>query len=63
MAKEYFAEHGISYQEYNVASDAEKRNEMIEKTGQMGVPVILVGDQVVIGFDEPQLASLLGVKA
>jgi glutaredoxin-like YruB-family protein len=62
MAKEFFNEHGIAFEEYNVASDAVRRNEMIEKSGQMGVPVISIGGKIVVGFDEPQLASLLGVQ-
>ena len=58
-AKEYFAEHGVAYTDYDVASDLEKRQEMIEMTGQMGVPVIRIGDDVVIGFDEKKVAELI----
>lgn len=66
MAKSFFQEKGISYEEYNVASDAVKRQEMIDKSGQMGVPVIEItnddGTQDhVIGFDEKGLANALGV--
>ena len=61
MAKEYFTENGVAYTEYNVSSDLEKRKEMIEKSGQMGVPVIYVDDQMTVGFDKPRLASLLGI--
>lgn len=61
MAKEFFGEHGISYTEHDVARDLTKRKEMIEKSGQMGVPVIFVGDQLVIGFDEGHLKKLLAV--
>jgi glutaredoxin 3 len=60
-AKEFFKEHNVPYNEYNVAADAEKRQEMIEMTGHMGVPVIMVDDQVIIGFDKPKLAQALGV--
>lgn len=62
MAKEFFNEHKIKYTEHDVASDEVKRDEMIEKSGQMGVPVIFVDDEMVIGFDEPKLSELLGVK-
>ncbi|TSC71488.1 MAG: YruB family glutaredoxin-like protein [Parcubacteria group bacterium Gr01-1014_70] len=62
MAKELFAEHNISYTEYNVASDAEKRQELIEKSGQMGVPVITIDSELVIGFDEERIKRLLGIK-
>ena len=51
-AKDFFKENNINYTEHDVAMDAEKRQEMIELTGQMGVPVIRIGDDVVIGFDE-----------
>jgi len=58
-AKEFFKEHNVEFTEHDVASDAEKREEMIEMTGQMGVPVIKVGEDVVIGFDEPKVKELL----
>lgn len=61
MSKEFFKEHGVNYTEYNVASDLEKRQEMIQKSGQMGVPVIFVGNEMVIGFDQERLSDLLGV--
>ena len=60
-AKDYFAENGVKFTDYNVASDLEKRKEMIEKSGQMGVPVITVGDEFVVGFDENKLRSLLAI--
>lgn len=60
-AKAFFAEHNITYQEHNVAADAEKRQEMIEMTGQMGVPVIRIENDIVIGFDEHKLRELLAV--
>ncbi len=62
-AKDFFTENGVAYVDYNVASDLEKRKEMIEKSGQMGVPVIYIGDTMVVGFDEPQLRELLGLEA
>jgi len=61
MAKEFFAEHGIAYTEHDVASDIERRRELIEKSGQLGVPVILVGNDLVVGFDEGRLRELLGI--
>ena len=63
MSKEFFKENGVEYTEYNVASDLEKRQEMIQKSGQMGVPVIYVGDELTVGFDKERLSSLLGVAA
>lgn len=61
MAKEFFQENGVKYTEYNVSTDLNARNAMIEKSGQMGVPVIMVDDQVVVGFNEPKLRNLLGL--
>ena len=63
MTKDFLKENGISYTEFNVASDSEKRQEMIQKSGQMGVPVIFVGEEMIIGFDKERLASLLSITA
>lgn len=63
MSKDFFKENGVNYTEYNVASDLDKRQEMITKSGQMGVPVIFVNDDMVVGFDKDRLSSLLGVGA
>ena len=62
MAKSFFKVNNVAYTEHNVASDLEKRKEMIDKTGQMGVPVIDLGGQLVIGFDEPKIRTALGIK-
>jgi glutaredoxin len=61
MAKEFFKEKGVEYEEIDVAADQEKRAEMIDLTGQMGVPVIRIADDVIIGFNKPKIAQLLGV--
>ena len=58
-AKDYFKDKGVEFTEYDVAADQEKRQEMIEMTGQMGVPVIKIGDDVVVGFDEAKVGELL----
>jgi len=61
MSKEFFQANNIPYEEHNVATDLERRKEMIDKSGQMGVPVITVDNELVIGFDKERLQSLLGV--
>ncbi|MFA5841984.1 MAG: glutaredoxin family protein [Candidatus Paceibacterota bacterium] len=61
MAKKFFQENKVEYEEYNVATDLAKRQEMMEATGQMGVPVIKVGDDVVVGFNQPRIRELLGM--
>jgi glutaredoxin-like YruB-family protein len=63
MTKDFLKEKGIEYTDYNVASDLDKRHEMIQKSGQMGVPVIFVGDDLIIGFDKEKLVSTLGITA
>ena len=60
-AKEFFSANSIAFTEHNVATDIEKRKEMIEKSGQMGVPVIYVGNDLTVGFDEARLKELLHV--
>ncbi len=57
-----FQKHNIPYSEYNVMTDVTKRDEMIKRTGQMGVPVIEVDGTLVIGFDERRLREMLGIK-
>ncbi|MCR4281240.1 MAG: NrdH-redoxin [Candidatus Kaiserbacteria bacterium] len=58
-AKDFFTANNVQFTDYNVATDLAKRKEMIEKSGQMGVPVIYVGDEMIVGFDEAQLRGLL----
>ena len=61
MTKEFLKKKGIEYTDYNVAEDADKRKEMIERSGQMGVPVIFVGNEMLIGFDKDKLSTALGL--
>lgn len=63
MSKEFFTANNVAYTEHNVASDVGLRQEMIEKSGQMGVPVITIGDDIVVGFDKRRLSELLGIAA
>ena len=62
LAKDFFDENGIKYTVYNVSSDLAKRKEMMEKSGQMGVPVILVDGELIMGFDEEKLKEILDIK-
>ncbi len=61
MAKEFFSKNNVEYEEKNVATDAIARDEMIQKSGQMGVPVIEVDGKIIIGFDQPRLKEALGL--
>ncbi|GBD34049.1 Glutaredoxin 3 [bacterium HR34] len=60
--KEFLNQHNIEYQNFDVGEDEQAREEMIQKTGQMGVPVIEIDDEIVIGFDKERIANLLGIK-
>ncbi len=62
MAKDFFKEKNVDFEDFNVSTDLEKRKEMINKSGQMGVPVILIGDQLIVGFNKPKIVELLGIK-
>lgn len=61
MTKSFLGEHHIAYEEKNVAEDEAARDEMVEKSGQLGVPVIDIDGNIVVGFDKPRLSQLLGV--
>ena len=59
MAKAFFKENKIDYSEKNVAVDSQAVEEMIKKSGQLGVPVIDVDGEIIVGFDKPRLKELL----
>ena len=59
QAKEFLSSRGVKFIEHDVSVDRAAADEMVRKSGQMGVPVIIIGDQVVIGFDRAQLDHLL----
>lgn len=61
-AKEFFQENNVQFEEKDVAADEKARDEMVEKSGQLGVPVIDIDGTIVIGFDETKLSELLGLK-
>lgn len=58
-AKDYFTRKGLKYTDFNVAQDKAKAQEMIQKSGQMGVPVIIVDNEVVVGFNQGLIDRLL----
>lgn len=62
MAKEFFEKHGVAYEEHNVAANQEALKEMIDKSHQMGVPVIDVDGQIFVGFNRSGLEKALGIK-
>jgi len=58
--KKYLKDKGISYTDLDVAQDQNAREEMMEKTGRMAVPVVMVDEHIVVGFDKTKLDQLLG---
>lgn len=61
QAKDFFKDHDISFSEVDVIKDREALKEMSDRSRQMGVPVILVDQEVVVGFDRERLALLLDI--
>lgn len=65
LAKDFLQEKGVAYTDIDVSVDQKKAQEMVEKTGQMGVPVIVVSkdgqEEILVGFDQVQLTNLLGL--
>lgn len=61
VAKDFFDEKGIACEVFDVSVDEEKRKELVDISGQMGVPVITIGKDVVIGFDQAKISELLGI--
>lgn len=62
MTKEFFKKHDVAYEEKDVSIDEKASNEMVEKSGQLGVPVIDIDGKITVGFDEKMLSEFLGIK-
>ncbi len=60
--KEFFKAHNIEFQEFDVFADTKAREEMINKTGQLGVPVTDIDGKIIIGFDRGKISQLLGIR-
>lgn len=61
QAKDFLKQNNIKYTEIDVSSDEKKAQEMIEKSGQMGVPVLDIDGQIIIGFDKAAMKKALGI--
>jgi len=59
MAKDYLSKKGVRFTEYNVAADQKRAEEMVKKSGQMGVPVLDVNGKIIIGFNQPEIDRAL----
>jgi glutaredoxin-like YruB-family protein len=62
MAKAFFKEHNVQYEEKDVSSDHDAVHEMIQKSGQLGVPVIDIDGEIIVGFDEEGIRSALKIN-
>ncbi len=63
MVKSFFKQYKIEYEEKDVSFSDKDRTEMIEKSEQLGVPVVDINGAIVVGFDKPKLMALLGLEA
>ena len=59
--KEFFKEKGVEFEDVDVSLNEEAAREMIMKTGQMGVPVVEIGEEVIVGFDRDKIIQALGL--
>jgi len=62
MAKDYFNKNNVEFKDYNVETDDEALAEMVKKSGQLGVPVIDINGDIIIGFDRQAIEHTLGNK-
>ena len=62
VAKDFFKSHNLDFQDIDVSLDEKTAQEMIKKSGQMGVPVVEIDDKIVIGFNKPVLEEILGIN-
>ena len=62
MTKDFFKENNIAYEEKDVSTDAAARDEMVAKSNQMGVPVIDIDGELIIGFNKERISQLLNIK-
>ena len=60
--KEFLKEKGIEFEDINVAENEQAREEMIKKSGQMGVPVVEIDNQIIVGFNKEKISQLLSIK-
>ena len=62
MAKDYLKANDVQYQDIDISSDSDVSREMILLSGQMGVPVIVIDGEVILGFDKSKIDPLLGIE-
>ena len=60
-AKQFLRENSIAFQDIDVSSDQAAADDMIRKSGQMGVPVLDIDGQIIVGFDKERIKAALGL--
>ena len=60
-AKSYLKDHGVLFENHDVSADQNSLHEMVEISGQMGVPVIWIDGDIIVGFDEAKIKARLGL--
>jgi len=60
--KQYLKEHNVGFEEIDVSQDQKLQDEIIEKTGQIGVPIVDIDGELIVGFDKEKISNLLGIK-
>ena len=61
-AKQYLKDNKVQFEDIDVSENHDKAQEMIKKSGQMGVPVLEIGEKIIVGFDKDKIKEALGVK-
>lgn len=59
--KQFLSDNGVEFENFDVGDDQEKRRELVEKSGQMGVPVIDIDGEMIVGFDKEKISTALGL--
>ena len=59
LAMDFFKENKVEFEEINVQENSDAAKEMVDKSGQMGVPVIMIGEEIVVGFDKDKITEVL----
>jgi len=60
--KQFLTEHNVEFKDFDVSQDEKARDEMIEKSKQMAIPVVEINGETIVGFDKNKIVELLGIK-
>jgi len=60
-AKEHLQAHNVPFDDIDVSADMQRAREMVERSGQYGVPVLDIDGEIIVGFDRTRINALLGI--